>query len=581
MVNYAPNVTALASGAHHGVALVDDGTVWTWGFNDFGALGQGTGFQRINPVQVTGLQKLCAACDAPLSISSGGRHTVVLTRDGTVWGAGANYHGQLGEGFTTDDRVTPVQAQGIANVTAITAGFDFTLALRHDGTVWGWGSNIQGQVAGSDSMMHVSPRQVQGLSGITALSSGDGHTLALKSDGTVWTWGSNTDGQLGVDPASTPYRSTPAQVQGLSGVIALSAGADHSVALKGDGTVWTWGFNRNGGLGDGTTTDRFTPAQVQGLSDIIAISGGGYHTVALHRDGTPWAWGWNHHGQLGDGTTVDQPTPVRLQGFSGVTAIAAGMVHTLALRVDRTVWAWGNNTAGQLGVGTAVPRTVTPTQVTEFPGVTAISANSLQSVALRDDGTVWTWGYNDFGQLGDGTRTWRASPGAMQGPRDLCATTPARRGLTWVQTTPDTSATCAEPQPRVVCNDCDPYAGDTLCTELRPLLCIQKDAALTNCGVPATFTDGWAAGTVKLTSFLVRGTQLTSLAAANALCANTFGAGYRMAEHHDGDGGWGWRAKGSIPLVSTAASTHPRDGRANAPNRVWVHIRNQPGNCWD
>jgi hypothetical protein len=150
-----------------------------------------------------------------------------------------------------------------------------------------------------------------------------------------------------------------------------------------------------------------------------------------------------------------------------------------------------------------------------------------------------------------------------------------KRGLTWVQSTSDNCG-----QTRVTCDDCNPYTGDTLCTQERPLLCIKPDGSA-NCGEPASFYDGWTSGTVALTPFLVSGTQLTSLAAANAICATTFGTGYRMAEHHDGGGGWGWRAKGNITPLSTPSSTHPRSGTPNLPNRFWVHIKNQPGNCWD
>ncbi|HYO65617.1 MAG TPA: ELWxxDGT repeat protein, partial [Archangium sp.] len=150
-----------------------------------------------------------------------------------------------------------------------------------------------------------------------------------------------------------------------------------------------------------------------------------------------------------------------------------------------------------------------------------------------------------------------------------------KRGLSWVKNVSDSCG-----QTRVTCNDCDPYQGDTLCSESRPLLCIKKDSSL-DCSAPTSSDDGWSAGTVQLTSFLVRGTQLYSLAEADALCSRTFGAGYRMAEHHDGGGGWGWRAKGTITPLSTPSSTHPRDDRANLPNRFWVRIKNQPANCWD
>jgi hypothetical protein len=158
---------------------------------------------------------------------------------------------------------------------------------------------------------------------------------------------------------------------------------------------------------------------------------------------------------------------------------------------------------------------------------------------------------------------------------NIQGTSTSKRGLTWVKAASDSCG-----QTRVTCDYCDPYDGDTSCTESRPLLCIRLDG-LANCGEPSGFYDGWTGGTVALTPFLVRGTDLTSQAAADAICANTFGVGYRMAEHHDGGGGWQWRAKGSITPLSTPASTHPRGSSSNQPNRFWVRIRNQRGNCWD
>lgn len=150
-----------------------------------------------------------------------------------------------------------------------------------------------------------------------------------------------------------------------------------------------------------------------------------------------------------------------------------------------------------------------------------------------------------------------------------------KRGLTWVKYADDSCG-----QTRVNCDDCDPYIGDTLCTEARPLLCLRVDGS-TNCGDPWDFYDGWTEGTVALTPRLVLGTELTSLEAANAICENEVGPGFRMAEHHDGGGGWGWRAKGNINPPATPSSDFPRFGNPNSPNRFWVHINDQPGNCWD
>ena len=148
----------------------------------------------------------------------------------------------------------------------------------------------------------------------------------------------------------------------------IVAGAQYTVLLKNDSTVWAWGDNNNGQLGDGTTTDRTTPVQVGGLSGIIAIASSWIHTVALKSDGTVWVWGWNSVGQLGDGTTTDRTTPVQVSGLSGIIAIDAGRTHTVVLENDDTVWAWGGNNIFQLGDGTTTSRT-TPVQAAIVAGV--------------------------------------------------------------------------------------------------------------------------------------------------------------------------------------------------------------------
>ena len=157
------------------------------------------------------------------------------------------------------------------------------------------------------------------------ISAGIFHTILAKADGTVWTWGGNYEGQIG--DGTTTSRPTPAQILGISGVVAVAAGYYHSVALKSDGTVWAWGRNMFGQLGDGTTTQRLAPVQVVGISGVTAVAGGENSTYALKSDGTVWAWGRNSEGQLGDGTRTDRYSPVQVQGLSGVLAIAAGEVH--------------------------------------------------------------------------------------------------------------------------------------------------------------------------------------------------------------------------------------------------------------
>jgi alpha-tubulin suppressor-like RCC1 family protein len=191
------------------------------------------------------------------------------------------------------------------------------MAIKNDGTVWGWGDNTYGQLGDSTYSYRTIPVQARHLSGISAVAGGNGHSLALKNDSTVWACGLNFNGQLG---QGTPggWINTPVQVIVLGNITAIAAGTFHSLALRDDGTVWSWGGNAYGQLGDGTTTERDTPVQVSTLTGIIAIAAGTYHSLAVKNDGTVWAWGHNIYGQIGNGNYVDQHVPVHVTGSCNV-----------------------------------------------------------------------------------------------------------------------------------------------------------------------------------------------------------------------------------------------------------------------
>lgn len=332
---------------------------------------------------------------------SAGAQTVILKSDGTVsaW-ADFNLNGNLGNG-TTDMYYGPVQVKGLNGVTAISSGLSHIIALKNDGTVWGWGSNYYGELGkGTENDISTSiPVQVNALNNVIAISSGFNHTIALKGDGTVWAWGQNNFGQLG--DGVNINRSIPVQVSGLSGIIAISTLNNHTLALKNDGTVWAWGENDYGQLGDGTNINSSKPVLVKGLSGKIKeISAGEHHSVVLKEDGTIWSWGSNFYNQLGDGTNINRSTPVQAVGVSNISDISAGAEYTASLKKDGTVWGMGDNRFGQLGDGTKDMRS-TPVQVTGLSNIKSIFTSYQSVFAIAKDNTVWGWGEDCSNTLGD------------------------------------------------------------------------------------------------------------------------------------------------------------------------------------
>ena len=263
---------------------------------------------------------------------------------------------------------------GVNNITAISVGAEHFIALKSDRTVLAWGNNNFGQLGDGTRVENFTPIQVANLRDIVAIAAGQAHSLALKSDGTVWAWGYD----LGV------ARTTPVQVANLDNVIAIAAGWGYSLALKSDGTVWSWGMGEFGTLGDGTNIDKAAPVQVLTVGSTLAIAAGMQQALALGADGTVWTWGDNASGFLGDGTMIDHNSPVQVLHLTNVKAIAASPValHVLALKTDGTVWAWGTNFYGALGDGTTIPRD-SPVQVLGLSNISAIAVGNGYSMALR------------------------------------------------------------------------------------------------------------------------------------------------------------------------------------------------------
>lgn len=250
------------------------------------------------------------------------------------------------------------------------------------------------------------------------LATGSLHTCALRPDGTVSCWGHNSNGELG--DGNTAIYANPTIV-GLKDAIALASGTSFSCALKSDATVVCWGKNNFGQLGDGTTTDRAAPVAVSGLSNVVAINAGLSHVCAVKADSTVVCWGQNVHGELGIGNTIAQNTPSAVLGvggvgfLSGVVSVASGYAYSCALKADATVVCWGVNTHGELGQANGLSlETTTPKVVPNLTGVVVLRAGSNHACGLKNDNSVWCWGFNGYGQLGDGTTVTKDYPVAVQ-----------------------------------------------------------------------------------------------------------------------------------------------------------------------
>jgi alpha-tubulin suppressor-like RCC1 family protein len=350
------------------------------------------------------------------AIAAGDRHTLALKVDGTVWSWGLNTSGELGDGTQTSPRSLPGAVGGLSDVVAIAAGMRHNLAVRRDGTVWGWGSNANGQLGiGSTGGVRTTPVQAVGLNNVIAVAAGENHSLALRRDGTVVAWGGGTVGVLGLGPGVSTA-TTPTQIPNLTGVVAIAAAPRHSLALKTDGaqvgTVWAWGSSNSGQLGDGQTgSTRWEPTVV--FDSAIAIVARDDSSFAVLSDRTARAWGLNTQYRLGDGTLNSySSTPVVMQRLSNVARLDVTSPNTYALTTEGSIWAWGS------AEGAGFPLLVTGGFVLEIPervpvtgtGHFGLAGGSQHIVTAHRDGRVWTWGRNDAGQLGNGTLTLNWSP---------------------------------------------------------------------------------------------------------------------------------------------------------------------------
>jgi hypothetical protein len=317
--------------------------VWVW----HDRFSSGSDFERNYPRRISELSSIS-------SVSAGERHVLALRSDGTIWTWGENALGQLGDGTYTT-RAVPAAVPGVSSIVSAKAGGLHTLALQQDGSLLAWGDNSYGQLGTGDTVGSATPKPVIGLQDVRKIAAGYQRSVALKNDGTVWTWG--YDHYAGRDI----FNSSPAAVPELSDAIDVAAGYEHTIAVKSDGTVWAWGSNYSNQIGNGNPWWKFQaiPAQVPNLSNIVKVASSYDHTLALTADGTVWAWGANSSGQLGDGTNQSRQAPVQVSALTNVIAIAASYSCSLAMKSDGTIWAWGDGSVGTVpGADLHVPQLV-------------------------------------------------------------------------------------------------------------------------------------------------------------------------------------------------------------------------------
>jgi uncharacterized repeat protein (TIGR02543 family) len=386
LLNVDETITQVSLGSIHSSALTSNGRLFTWGRNTSGQLGDGTTTQRNSPVEITAGLNLISG-ETITQVSLGSSHSSALTSSGRLFTWGYNYYGQLGDGTTTD-RNLPTNITARFNlsvgetITQVSLGISLSSALTSSGRLFTWGSNSFGQLGDGTTTDRNLPTNITARFNLSVgetihqVTLGGAHSSLLTSRGRLFIWGFNTDGRLGV--GTTTDRSTPTEINARFNLnegetIALvSLGDGHSSAATSTGRLFTWGSNGNGQLGDGTTTQRNSPVEITAGLNLISgetitqLSLGGFHSSALTSNGRLFTWGHNRNGQLGDGTTTDRNLPTNITARFNlsvgetITQVSLGNSHSSALTSTGRLFTWGMNFYGQLGDGTTTDRK-TPT----------------------------------------------------------------------------------------------------------------------------------------------------------------------------------------------------------------------------
>ena len=319
-------------------------TIYAWGANHFGQFGNGTTIPSTSPVPGP-------AGTGWTQVAAGGAHACGVRIDGTLWCWGWNNDGQLGNGTATDSSVPVQEATGATDWTQVAAGSRHSCGIRGTGTLWCWGWNAYGELGDGTNNSSSVPVQVGTASDWTRVTA-DRHTCGIRGAGTLWCWGRNSDGQLG-DGSYTDSNVPVQEASEATDWTQVAAGRGHSCGIRGTGTLWCWGRNADGELGDGSYSSSSVPVQVGTASDWTRVSAGAWVSCGIRGGGTLWCWGDNYYGQLGVGSYTDSNVPVQeATGATDWTRVVAGPFHSCGIRRPGTLWCWGLNVHGQLGNGT-------------------------------------------------------------------------------------------------------------------------------------------------------------------------------------------------------------------------------------
>lgn len=354
----------------------------------------GAGFDAAPPMY----RSLVIGAGRFIKIAQGSRanHSAGLKADGTLWTWGSNSSGQLGLGHTNFTSV-PTQVGMDTDWADIVLGSSHTLALKTDGSLWAWGSNLSGQLGFGDTVQRNIPVNVLPGSVWLSLAAGQSHSLAISNNGSLWGWGLNSSYQLGL--GTLVAQLAPTQIGVGTTWARVAAGSMHSAAIQNNGSLWVWGSNINGRLGTGDTTQRTLPTQISAGVIWQQIACGNDFTFAIRNNGSLWAWGNNIDYQLGLGDTTSRNIPTQVGAALNWSAIVPGSTHGLALKSDGTLWGWGRTTSiGRIPLGTSWAVS-SPTQIGTARDWTGASSGVNHTLAMKQDGTLYSAGLNDNGQL--------------------------------------------------------------------------------------------------------------------------------------------------------------------------------------